>query len=46
MRSGTTAGLGEDVLKVNGAVEAERTIIVDVDPVALVVTGGVDNGDL
>lgn len=46
VRSGTTAGLGEDVLKVNRAVEAERAVLVDVDPVALVVTGSVDDGDL
>lgn len=46
VRSGTTAGLGKDVLKVNGAVEAEGAIIVDVNPVALVVTGSVDDGDL
>jgi hypothetical protein len=46
VRSGTTAGLGEDVLKVNRAVEAEGAVLVDVDPVTLVVTRSVDDGDL
>lgn len=46
VRSGTATGLGEDVLKVNRAVEAEGAVVVDVDPVALVITRCVDDGDL
>ena len=42
---GTTAIL-KDALKVNGAVEVERAIVVDIYPVRLVVTGGVEDGDL
>ena len=43
MRASTAASVGEDALKVDGAVEAERAIVVDVNPVALVVTRGVEN---
>ncbi|EEY14371.1 predicted protein [Verticillium alfalfae VaMs.102] len=46
VRAGTTTVAGEDALKVDGAVEAEAAIVVDVDPVSLVVTGGVDDGDV
>lgn len=46
VRSGTTSGLGKDLLKVNGAVEAKRSIIVDVNPVTLVITRSVDDRDL
>lgn len=42
----TTTSLGENVLKVNGAVEAERAIGQDVNPVTLVVARGVEDGDL
>lgn len=46
VRSRTTTSLGKDLLKVNGAVEAKRSIIVDVNPVTLVVTRGIDDRDL
>jgi hypothetical protein len=42
----TAAVLGEDVLKVKGTVEAEGAVIVDINPVNLVVARGVQNGDL
>lgn len=42
----TTASAGKDGLKVDSAVEAERTIGENVDPVSLVVSGGVENGNL
>lgn len=44
--TGTTTANGEDVLKVDGAVEAKRAILKDVNPVTLVVSGGVKHGDL
>lgn len=44
--SRTATGLGKDLLKVNGAVEAKRSIIVDVNPVTLVITRSIDNRDL
>lgn len=42
----TATALGEDVVEVNAAVEAERTVVKDIDPVALVVTRGVENADV
>jgi hypothetical protein len=41
--SGTATCFGEDLLKINGAVEAERPIVIDVDPMTLVVARSVDN---
>lgn len=46
MRPGTATALGEDVLEVDLAVEAEASIWQDVDPVTLVVCRGVHNGYL
>jgi len=46
MRSRTTTSLGKDLLKVNGAVKAKRSIIIDVNPVTLVIGRSVDNRDL
>lgn len=46
VRSRTTTSLGKDLLKVNGAVEAKRSVIVDVNPVTLVISRSVDNRDL
>ena len=44
MGPGATAAPCKDLLKVNGAVEAQRTVVVNVDPVALVIGGSVDDG--
>lgn len=41
--SGTATSFGEDLLKINGTVEAERPVVVDIDPMTLVITGSVDN---
>lgn len=46
VRSGTTTVAGEDVIEVNGAVEAQGTIVVDVNPVTLVVSGSIEDGNL
>lgn len=46
VRTGTTAAFSEDVLKVDRPVEGEGAIVVDVNPVNLVVTRGVEDGDL
>jgi hypothetical protein len=46
MRSCTTTSLGKDLLKVNGTVEAKRSVIVDVNPVTLVISRSVDDRDL
>jgi len=42
----STAPVGEDLLEVDGAVEGDGTVGGDIDPVALVVGGGVENRDL
>lgn len=41
----TATGL-KDALKVDGAVEVQAAILEHVNPVSLVVTGSVDDGDL
>ena len=46
VRTGAAARSREDLLKVNRPVEAETSIGKDVDPVALVVAGRVQDGDL
>ena len=46
VRTGTATRSREDLLKVNRSVEAEASIGKDVDPVALVVPGRVQDGDL
>jgi hypothetical protein len=46
VRARATTVLREDALEVDGSVEAEASIIEDVDPVRLVVTWGVEDGDL
>jgi hypothetical protein len=46
VRPGTTTVGGEDGFKVNRTVEAESTVGENVNPVALVITGCVDNGYL
>ena len=46
MRSGTTTAVGEDLLKVDRSVEAERAVVKDVDPVALVITRSVEDRDV
>ena len=43
---GTTTAAGEDVVEVDGAVEGERAIRKDVNPVSLVVSRSVEDGDL
>jgi hypothetical protein len=40
------AAVGKDARELDSAVEAEAAVLEDVDPVRLVVGGGVDNGDL
>jgi hypothetical protein len=42
----TATALGEDVVEVNATVEAERTVVENIDPVALVVTRGVEDADV
>ncbi len=42
----TAASAGEDSLKVDSAVEAESTVVEDVNPVDLVVTGGIEDRNL
>lgn len=46
VRTSTTTAVSKNVLKVNGSVETQRTVLVDIDPMALVITRGVENGDL
>jgi hypothetical protein len=46
VRAGTTSGRSEDGLEVHGAVERQPTVGQDVNPVTLVVTGGVEDRDL
>lgn len=46
MRTSATASSGKDVIKINSSVEAQRTIIIDINPVALVVTRSVQHRDL
>ena len=46
MWTSSTAILGEDGLKIDGAVEAQSTVGQDVNPVGLVVTRCVEDGDL
>jgi hypothetical protein len=46
MRPRTTTIPGENSIEINGAVEAQAAVGEDVDPVAFVVTGGVEDGDL
>lgn len=45
MRPATTT-VGEDARELNGTVEAEATILEDINPVRLVVSGSVDNRDI
>lgn len=45
MGTSTATGL-KDTLKVNGAVEAQAAIIEDINPVSLVVSRSVDDGNL
>lgn len=45
MRAGASTVL-EDALEVDGAVEAQATVLEDINPVALVVARSVDNRDL
>lgn len=40
------SGAGEDGLKVDSAVEVKRSVGLDIDPMALVVAGGVENRNL
>lgn len=42
----TATGVSEDLLEVDSAVEVERAVLVDVNPVTLVVSGGVEHRDL
>ena len=46
MRASSTAILGEDGLKIDGAVEAQSTVGQDVNPVRLVVTRCIEDRDL
>lgn len=43
MRPSTTTVAGEDALEIDRSVEAETSVGKDVNPVALVVSRGVDN---
>jgi hypothetical protein len=46
MWASSSLALGEDVVKVNGAVERKASIWVDINPVTLVVTWSVQYGNL
>lgn len=46
MRASTTTVAGEDAFEVDGPVEAEAAVVEDIDPVRLIVTGSVEDGDL
>lgn len=46
MRTRTAPVLGEDGLEVNSAVEAETAVGEDIDPVSLVIAGGIEHAYL
>lgn len=46
MRTSSTTATSEDVIKINGAVEAQATVGEYVNPMALVITRSVEDRDL